>query len=370
MLTFSLNDISGVDNYSAHVWSTINENIGYFKKFNGERWEEAVHKTYIAALDHRDDSYGENILPYLKKLARTILKVKSSESSYGVFTDEGEISPVFATLKDYIDTENLDGASELKDVFKELYLMDTESFMKLQKLFEYNDVEDVTNIKEIRIRNSKLNEEFRKLVQNHGSDYTFRALYDFFRELPKLTSVRQTGLTKEVNLKAGNFSVVEKIPDTPLIIDSKGKYHYIDKNTLTMSANPDYFKWDIIGTSLCDILKVDIEPFMTYMYEQVFVDEGVSTRHITWCGDKYKLVTPGGVSHIGLDKDKFLSIVRIELILNLMMNNIGSIVAISPDNIYIKPTRAFQFDKVRVKFSTGKLLDLPIDIHIRKRKTA
>jgi hypothetical protein len=51
-----------------------------------------------------------------------------------------------------------------------------------------------------------------------------------------------------------------------------------------------------------------------------------------------------------------------------MMNNIGSIVAISPDSVYIKPTRAFQFDKLRLRFQHGKVLDLPITVHIKKRK--
>jgi hypothetical protein len=368
VITFSLNNVSGVDNHAVLVWHTINSNLGYFKKFNSDRWQEAVHKTYITALEHRDQSYGDNILPYIKKLARTILQVKQMESSVGVFTDEGEISPVFSVLRDYIDTENLDGSLELKDAFKELYLMDSESFMKLKMLYVYNDVEDVENLKAIRIRNTKLSEEFRKLIVKHGADYTFRALLEFFNELPKLCAVRETGLTKEVLLKSGNYSVIEKIPDTPLIVDSRGNYHYIDKNTLTMTDNIDYLHWDIIGTSLCDILKVDISAYMSYMYEEVYADQGINTRHMTWCGNKYKLTTPGGVSHIGLDQDKFLSVTRIELILNLMMNNIGSIVAVSPDNVYIKPTRAFQFDKVRLKFTTGKIIDLPISVHIKKRK--
>lgn len=368
MLTFSLNDVNGSDEYATLVWDTINANLGYFKKFNTFRWEEAVHKTYIYALEHRDKSYGENILPYIKSLARTILQVKTKESSFGVFNEEGEISPIFATLRDYIDTENLDGSEELKNAFKELYLIDSESFMRLKLLYVYNDIVEIENLKDIRIRNKKIIDEFRKLIVKHGADFTFRVLYDFFNILPTLIAERKAGLTKEVTLKAGNFSVIEKIPDTPVIQDSDGNYHYIDKTTLTMSSNPDYFKWDILGSSLCDILKVDIAPFMNYMYEEVYAEQGVTTRHIMWCGGKYKLTTPGGESYIGIDKEKFMTIVRIELILNLMVNNIGSVVALSPDNIYIKPTRAFQFDKIRLKSQTGKIIDLPITTHIKKRK--
>lgn len=368
MLTFSLNDVDGSDSHAVLVWETIRNNLGYFKKFNHDRWEEAVHKTYITALEHRNSTYGDNILPYIKKLARTILQVKMKESSYGVFTDEGEISPTFAVLKGYIDTDSIDGSDELKDVYKELYLLDSESFMKLKSLFIYNDEKELRKLKDLRIKNQRLNTELRNLVSKYGADFTFRVLYEFFEELPKLKAVRQTGLTKEVVIKKGNLGVLDKIPDTPLIVDSNGDYHYIDKTTLTMRNNPDFFKWDLIGSSLCDILRVDISPFMEYMYEQVFVDMGVNTRHITWCGDKYSLTTPSGEVYLGLEKDKFISVVRIELILNLMMNNVGAVIAISPDNIYIKPTRAFKFDKIRTKSVQGKIIDLPIDIHIKKRK--
>lgn len=369
MLTFSLNDISGTDTYSALVWDTIRRNLGYFKKFNSDRWQEAVHKTYITALDHRDSVYGDNILPYIKKLARTILMVKSNESSFSVTDDEGEIHFVFTTLRDSIDADHLDGTDELKDIFKELYLIDTESFLKLKTLFIYDDVDGLTNLKDLRIRNKRLSLEFNKLLVKFGSDYTFRVLYEFLTELPVLTKERVTSLTKDIELSDGNIALVGRIPDTPLIQDTKGDYHFIDKTTLTMASNPDYFKWDVVGNTLSDILRIDISPFMTYMYEEVFVDQGVSTRHIAYCGNKFRLTTPGGVSHVGLDKDKFLSIARIELILNLISNNLGTLVALSPDNIYIKQTRSFQYDRLRLHFKTGKVLDLPVYLHIKKRKS-
>lgn len=367
MMTFSLNSVTGVDSYSAMVWDAINSNLGYFKSFNKDRWEEAVHRTYITALEHRDDSYGD-VVPYIKKLARTILQIKQNESAYSVQTDDGEIAPIYYSLTDHIDTENLDGSAELVDTFKELYLLDTESFMKLKEMFKYNDVADIENKKAFKIRNARFGQEFRKLVEKFGADFTFKVLYDFFRDLPELCSTRQTGLIKDITLKVGNFDMLEKIPDTPLIVDQNNNYHYIDKNTLTMLPNPDYFVWDVVGPTSCDILKVDISPLLNYLYEEVYTVQGLSTRHITWCGDKYRVTTPGGDSYIGLDREKFIQFVRVELILNLMMNNVGAIVAISPDNVYIKPTRAFQFDTIRLRFTYGKIIDLPISLHIKKRK--
>lgn len=371
MIAFSLNGVRGADAYSVTVWNVINDNVRYFKKFNGDRWYEAVHRTYMFALEHRNDKY-DDILPYIKKLARTILSVKERESSFGIVTDDGEIAPVFSVLRDTIDTVGVaiavDGMDEIKGVFKELYLLDPESFVKLKALYNYDEPKEITGIKGLRIKNQKMNIGLRDLTAKYGSDYTFKALYEFFAELPALCEVRQTNLTKEVVLKPSNHSVIAKISDEPLIRDSSGNEYSIDKNTLTMDGNPDYMKWDTANTALCDILRIDISAFMNLMYEEVYVDEGVNTRHITWCGDRYRLETPGGVPHICMDREKFLSLVRNELILNLLSNNVGSLIAVSPDNVYVKPARAFQFDKVRLKFTNGKLLDLPIHLHIKKRK--
>lgn len=369
MLTFSINRVVGTDAYSAKVQNTINSNIGYFKTFNGASWEEAAQKTFVYALEHRKAEYQEDLTPYIKKLARTILrKSGNTESIYSITTDDGEIAPVFLGLQDHIDTENLDGNQALLDTFKELYLIDSDSFNRLKLMFQYDAPDEIENLKDLRVRNPKITEEISKMLLKHGSDYTFRSLFQFFQMLPSLVEVRETHLTKEVLIREGNFSVLERIPNTPSIVDNNGRYHYIDKITLTMDSNPDYYKWDIIGTSLCDILKIDFSEYMNYMYEEVFVEQGVSTRHIQWCGDKYKVTTPGGTEYLGLEFDKFLNTVRIELLLNLIESNVGSIIAISPDNLYVKPTRTFQFDTIRVKCQSGKIFDLPITIHIKKRK--
>lgn len=370
MLTFSINQNTTSDKYAVKVWQTIQDNIGYFKLFNGVRWEEAVHRTYEMALRSKDDRF-DDLAPYIKKLARTILKVKTRESAFDIINEDGDISPVFSTLRGYIDTDNLDVLEDIKDVFKEMYLTDESSFLRLQNLFKYNEVGEVPNLKEIRIRNQRISDEMYKLIHQHGVEMTFKTLHAFFRELPMLISERQTNVTKEVAFRQCNFTVIDKIPNTPTIQDSRGRQYSIDKTTLTMEVNPDYLEWDILGTSVstCDILKIDISAFMTHMYEEVFVPQGVTTRHIKWCGNKYRVTTPSGEAHVGLDLDKFISLARIELIVNLMMNNVGTIVALSPDNIYIKTIRTFQYDNIRLRFKNGKVMDLPITVHIKKRKT-
>lgn len=372
MMTFSLNKTSGSDEHAMRVLETINRNLGYFKKFNASRWEEAVHRTYITALEHRNDTYSD-VLPYIKKLARTVLKVRQTETPFGVYDEEGEISPVYFSLVDYIDDERVDDYTPIKESFMELYLLDPENFSKLAGVFKYEDTIPKDVLKDLKIRNETLIREFKRLVFWYGADMVFMALWEFFKELPHLCSERKNSI-KEILLKEGKPLYLNKISDIPTIRDAEGSFYYIDKNLLQMvkvggkERNPDYFKWDIIGNTVSDILKLDISEFMAYIYEEVFVDMGCNTKHITWCGHKYRLTTPGGVAYIGLELDKFIEVVRKELVMNLLANNLGYIVAISPDNIYFKPSRVFNYNTLRLRFKTGKVMDLPVTVHISKRK--
>ena len=63
-----------------------------------------------------------------------------------------------------------------------------------------------------------------------------------------------------------------------------------------------------------------------------------------------------------------MSQVKVELIEHLSKNRFNTIVAISPDYIYIKPNRMMNYDTVRLILHTGKIIDLPIEIHIKKRR--
>lgn len=361
MRTFSLNE--GRDPlYSTLVWNTIIENVGYFKKFNMDRWQEAMHMTYITAIQNRDKSYGYDIEPYIKKLARTILRSRGREDSYSVVNDEGEVSWVFSVLRDEIDISRISGKEVLKDRFKELYLMDRENFLKLRDIFVYDDI-DSLDLRSLRTKSPKIYNEIKSLIYDYGVEVTFGVLQEFFEELPMLCPEKEPGGIREILLKEGNYAVLSKIPDTPTIVDDNGNYHFLDRDTLTMDINPDYINWRLIGNSKSRVFRIDILPFVTYLYEQVYVQQGVNTRHIIWCGEKYSVKTPGGVSYICLDREKFISICRVELVINLLQNNIGNLVAASPDNLYFKPSRRFNEDVIRLRFKDGKVIDLEVSLY-------
>lgn len=365
MITFSLN-ASKNDAYSAKIWDSISRNIRYFKKFN-VNWEEAAQRTYIACLDNQDSRF-DDLDPYVKKLARNIMKIKQQETPHDMYNERGDVSYVFNSLSTSInDADIVDKVvvEAIKDKFRELYLMDEEEFIKLRALFVYDLSHE--KLKEFGVKNSLIKSEFSRIVQKYGSNIVFYALYDFLKELASKNVLKNGTKIRELQLKEGNYTYIDRIPDTPQIRAKCGGLFAVDRNTLEMGINPDYVSWETVFKTSCDILKIDISPLIDYMYTEIFVEEGVDTKHIKWCGSKYKLTSPGGYTTISVERNKFLSLVRAELILNLLMNNIVTIIALSPDSVYLKPTRATQLEALRLRLAVGKVIDLPVSIHIKNR---
>ena len=97
MLTFSVNGIKGNEEYILRVQNAITNNIMYFKKFNGPNWEEAVQKAFITAVSNQNDNY-DDVEPYIKNLARNILKTQEVEKAYDTITEDGEVSYPYLKL--------------------------------------------------------------------------------------------------------------------------------------------------------------------------------------------------------------------------------------------------------------------------------
>jgi len=369
LIAFSLNKLTLRDEYALKVIFSIEKHKNYFKKFNPYNYDEAMQKTLEHALNNRREEY-EDLDPYIKKLARTIMlnERKNQPSLYELYNEDGEIHGVFNKLRSYIDQKSADIVNiekELHDYFKELYLLDENSFWLLRQFFD--DIQDLKSINSIKDKDFK--NKVYHLVQKYGLYAFLYSLYTFFEKLPQLVNQRVTNKVKIVQLKKPNYKLLDRLSDTPLIKE-KGRsnsYIFLDKVFLLSDKNPDFVDWELISPTTCDIVRVDLNPFLDYVYENVNVKQGVDTRFIRWCGDKYKLVSPSGESYIGLDIDKYLAYVRVELILNLMGIGLGTLLAISPENMYIKVTKSFIYDKFRVVFNDGKIIDLPIYLHKKGR---
>lgn len=363
MLTFSVNDINLVYNLKVH--KTIEENIQYFKKFNGPRFMEAINKAYEVAITHNKAEY-DVLEPYIKNLARNILKEQIKESPMDTVNEDGEVSYPFLKLTTTIDEDVIElDTQEIMDTFKILYLTYDEDFEKLKELFKRED--DKFSKSEI-IKNEAIQEAIRVLRNKYNAQHVYTTLYDFFKKLPEYTMEIENGDMKYITLTCKEQEFLSSLPDIPMIVDEDGNFYSLDKYNLRMRKNPDTFRWDVITPTSCDIVRVDIAPLMDYMYEQIYVPKGVRTKHIFWCDNMYRLTTPGGKRFVNIDREKFITAVKFELVSNFVNNRLNTIIAISPDYIYIKPTRMFQYDTIRIETCRGHIIDLPVEIYLKKRK--
>lgn len=353
MLTFSVNKDNGQERYKLRVKKAIEENKRYFQKFNGEHYEEAIQATYIAAITNRNDDY-EDVLPYIKALARNILKTETTERPYDMQTEDGEVSAPFLQLVSYIDDTKFLEEGEIERAFQVLYLEYEDDFLKLGRLFEQGRLE-----REAKIKKPEIHSKIRELIAKYGASVVFYNLYNFLQEMEEYKSVVYEEKTKLINIRKRERGVLDVLSDLPTIKTRGGRYLSIDKNTLEMEEDPDYVAWDMIAITTCTIRRVDLTPLMDYMYKQVYVEQGVDTRHIKWCGEMYRLMSLTGDKYINEDREVFLNKVRVELVENLLENRIGPIIAISPDSVYIKPTKAFAYTRLRLEVQ-GKTIDLPI----------
>lgn len=363
MLTFRLNERTKVDEYlKARVVKVINENKGYIKKFNSD-WEEASNRIYLHMITHADQERIDDLLPYFKRLAQTIMQKRNNETTHKILEDLGEASNAFEDLQVYDSSDSLNDSAAILTEFKDLYLMYPENFKKLRSIFEAETDTQKFTVEE-RVKEEQMKSIFKRIIHNYGTSYTYKYLGYFFNNLHDYTNTRVTGKTKVVLLRESDFTLTRKIPETPTIKDENGRMYAIDPLSLTMKKDPDYFKWGVLTSTQCDILKIDLSEYMDEMYKRTMVEQGVDTDIVKWCDDRCSLTTPGGTKRVGLERNKFLALARQELVLSLIGGNIGSIVAISEDYLYIKPNRIFQYDKVELRTNDGRRFTIPIDMHI------
>lgn len=361
MLTFSVNRLEGKESYILKIKDSIDRHKNYFKKFNGVDWEEAAHRTFIAAVQNQNDEYDE-IDPYIKNLARNIMKTQRVENPYDTITEDGEVSYPYLGLVSFIDDSIFTDNKEIMNTFKELYLLYKDDLIRIGTLLHQEHIE-----KHDLVKNDIILERIKLLTAKYGAADVVALLTTFLSKLPEYTKHRYTESIKTVEMKPRKPEILESLPDIPTIIDEDGNYIGIDKATLRMDVDPDFIKWDTIGKTSCNIMKIDITPLMDYMYRQVFVPLGVHTKHIEWCDDMYKVTTPSGEGFVNVDRDRFMNRVRVDLVENLIDSKIQSIIAVSPDSVYIKPSRVLMYDYIRLILYTGKVIDLPVTLHIQNR---
>ena len=380
MRVFSLNFNTTDFSYVSAVWSCIQENVRYFKKFNGAQYEEAMHLVLVRALRNKKTEYTD-LTPYIKKLARTELKQKQRDVPLN-YTDEetGEVSKQFIGLAKGFSVMTGEQSERLKNVFRDMYLMHPDEIIALRPLFE--DIRVYTP--ESKAILAKVSDEVKDTLWSaisrinnsleDGGKASCKAIMEFYDEIARADEkqFRLSG-TKNIVMTAPDYRCMSRIPvgDTIVITSGshKGEQMGIDTSKtleMTSDVNLDLVSWLPISKTRCDVIKIDISEYINYLYDNIYVDKGVNTPHRKWLGNRYALTSPAGKDYLNEDEEVFISKCIEELILNLIANNVNNIIGFTSDSIYVRPIRKITYDTIRCKIFNNKFIDLNLSYHVTK----
>lgn len=381
MKVFSLNTVANDSEYMAMVWACICENKQYFRKFNGPMAEEAMHRVLIRVCNNRDDRYTD-LAPYIKKLARHEISQKTKDTTYSITDEEsGEVARPFIQLTESFDVIFPEQKEGLKNYFKDMYLLYPEEIMKLRPVFE-NTKLGIVDAKALQadidehVKAALWSEirNFRNSTGDDGARAAYAAITEFYDELARDNMKQtQTQGTRAIQCTPGDYRCVSRIPKEPMIRLTSGKNAGKDvgidtrkRFQMSIPCNLDTESWTPNVKSKCDIVKIDISPLVNHLFDNIYVDEGVNTKHRFWLGNRYRLTTLGGHDVLNMDEDEFIDLCIEEFILNLVANNVNNIIGFTTDTIYVKPVRKINFNCIRCKLYDGKSFDLKVTYHITK----
>lgn len=345
------------------VERNIMQHWKYIRKFNPDpiKAEQVKQEILFKILENR--LHLDDYTPYIKKLARVLALREGNrkELPYDVYSPEGEISSTFRILRTSLDDKEMEDRSRLRKEFCHLYLKYDKDFANLSVLFNSEmDGADAKTLSKLRLSNEGLYSDVRNLIEEYGVT-TLQYLGVFLKDLPNLRDTEVSENHKDIIFKpVRNMNILDRVVNNGVYTED-GKLVKIDEKMLMSEENPDYFKWKAQGSSH-KIQKIDCTPFMEYLYDQIYVNEGVDTKHIMWCDSHYRLTTPAGDYYIDENREYFINRCRVELVAALVKASVGNVIAISPDNIYFRGKK-LSYIKANVR---GKVIILPVEKYIIK----
>lgn len=368
MKTFTLNTAQRIDSYPARVWTTI---LKYKKLFQvyayasgddsrdtASMCDEAMHRAYDFAMRSQNIEYA-TLDAYIIRLAKTVMKKRVKDELMEVDKEDNE--PILL--------KQLGTRDELKDIVQEtilielqdLYLMNQPEFEKLRVFLQENAL-SIVHDQKIRISNDAFKHKFHNLTANYGITAVISALWRFFNELDSTTVNKPTGI-KKIEMHEANFNYAFKIAFDSEIRSEAGKVGVIDKATLMSSFDPDLVKWSLIKPTARNVYSVDISNLIEYMYNNIFVDEGVNTPFIKWLGKRYIVKSCGGYEDLNRDLYSFMDYIHCEVVLNLVEFGVNKVIAISDDTVYFKAQKEISYNTIRMVLCNKKVIDLPVKLY-------
>lgn len=361
MKSFSLNRVT--QDYAARVLDSMNRNKGYIIFFNKANYKEAYQRIFMAAMREEKTEY-ENLDPYIKVLARNVMKIHSRDIPYAPYNEEGEVALVFTPLVDNPDMDKFQNKEMVMEALQEIYLRFPSDFTKLASLIPTSNPNDVRGV----IKNPMLYERIHNLTIEFDPQLVFYSIIHFITDLNKTKQEAVTASAqkaKTFTLYQFNQDVIPKVvTNKKWILDEKGNPCGIQASTLRMERdfNPEFHKFRMAIKTVCPIWAIDISDYLNDVETRVYAEQGVDNENILWCGEKYRLTTPAGTCFLGVPRDAFMERVRQELILSIMLIDFATVVAIGTETVYIKLTKNYNISDLTVHLPSGKNIRLPIEL--------
>lgn len=357
MRTFSYNSIS--EDYSLRVLQCMEKNKGYICYFNGKRTPEAYQQIYMTAMKAENRRYTD-LTPYIKVLARNILKQKKREIPYSPFDEEGEVAFIFTPLTNTDDYCRDEDIERIDAILQELYLRNPEDFMMFKQLIPNTTPKDITPIK-----NKEMAQVIQVLRREFDPGLVLNRIVTMLTDICKeKANVINAEGDRQIAFKQVDFTYADNLTTKKWLKDKAGNAIGINRDTLYMDNdfNPELSLFRLITPTSCTIWRLDMSDILSDIEEKIYVEQGVDTEYIRWCKGKYLLVTPTGRRLSGMSRDAYMEVVRREIILAVLYSGIGTIIALSPDNIYLKLTKATALVSLQLKTEAGKLYTLPMSV--------
>lgn len=359
MRSFSLNKIT--QKYASRVLEAMERNKGYIIFFNKGNYKEAYQRIFMAAMREEKTEFP-NLDPYIKVLARNVMKSHLRDISYAPYNEDGEVAVVFTSLVDMQD-HSFEDKGIVLEALKEIYLAYPEDFMQLAQLIPSSDKVDI----KAPIKNKALQKAITELTYEYSSTAVFYGIIEFISNLAKEKAKHvnhNTPCTREINLVPYTADVTYKLGDKPWILDNNNIPVGIDKSTLYMEDdfNPEFHRFTLAVKTVCPIWHIDISDYLNDIETKIYLEQGVDNEYILWCGDKFRLTTPAGEHLIGTSREAYMELVRKEVIGSLINSELGTVIAVGPESIYLKLTKATNLANLHLKINKSRTVILPVEI--------
>lgn len=349
MLTFSLNQGNDILNQEK-LLADIQSLRPFFIQHNGVNAEEAMHRAFVFACGHNNDSY-ESKIPYLKKLAKTIMLDRQSkkEITTSLSNEDGSETACFVTLQESMPEYTDDLVDALFAELCDLYLLRPAEMAWFCNKIVDGEVEPKEVITDIELRN-----RLDLLYKMNGLSVFLKASRRLAKHLLSESLRVPSKTSKRLEIAPIDSRAMTLLCDNDLVLDPNGDLHGFDRRTFLSEYPVDSKIWSC-ALPAKQVFRVDISSVVNYACEKLLADKGVSNELVTCFRGRSKLTSLGGTVLMNVDRETFVfNTVFKEIIGSFVMNKQIVVVATSLDNVYFYFKRSCSFGSILLASDVGR----------------